>query len=64
VQVREQYATAISKLDQLALAGKEPVTNSAGQTILFTVIYTIFCLIMAAEAENKQLCRLQISNLY
>jgi hypothetical protein len=42
VQVREQYATAISKLDQLALAGKEPVTNSAGQTILFTVIYTIY----------------------
>jgi hypothetical protein len=38
VQVREQYATAISKLDQLALAGKEPVTNSAGQTILFTVL--------------------------
>jgi len=30
-QVKEQYATAISKLDQLALAGKEPVTNSAGQ---------------------------------
>ncbi len=60
MQVREQYATAISKLDQLALAGKEPVTNSAGQTTRHFHIYHILphhlSLFMKeiAEVENKQ----------
>ena len=28
--VREQYQTAIDKLEHLALSGKEPLTNNSG----------------------------------
>ena len=35
MMVREQYQTAIDKLEHLALSSKEPLTNTSGDEILF-----------------------------
>ena len=34
--VREQYQTAIDKLEHLALSSKEPLTNTSGDEILYS----------------------------
>ena len=36
MMVREQYQTAIDKLEHLALSSKEPLTNTSGDEILYS----------------------------
>ena len=41
--MREQYQTAIDKLEHLALASKEPLTNNSGDggSLLFCYFYSV-----------------------
>ena len=52
--MKDQYSLALHKLDELALAGKDPVTNS-GKLSLQKLNVSAF--IGKAPVKNQKICR-------